>query len=167
MGGLVVVATATSVHLYISRKELESKYRSLVIEKEERFARMSRFENQSPLVRTELEGSIWQVEMLAMDSAKSKETLTDRIFFVDGRVHSEELLKKGFQPTNYTVTPSLNGMTSWETVQTNDRGDTVSWRGDWQGDAMKGIVHFAPASGPARDFSFYSLNWAYAEMEAS
>ena len=59
-----------------------------------------------------------------------------------------------------------DGVTTWETLQSNASGDTVSWRGDWQGDIMKGVLSYKPASGPARDFSFYSLEWSYAGEEA-
>ena len=49
-------------------------------------------------------------------------------------------------------------MTTWETVQSNAEGETISWRGDWQGDAMKGVM----SSSVQGDFSFYSMSWAYA-----
>ena len=52
-------------------------------------------------------------------------------------------------------------MKSWETIQTSVDGATVAWRGDWQGEAMKGVVSFNPTGQATRDFSFFSVQWSY------
>lgn len=161
IGALVLVATASSVYLYISKSALENQYAELLLQKEAEFNEKTRFENRNPLALTELEGTEWAIEMVSLPADKAKEKIQDKLVFKNGHVMSEYFSSKGFSATNYSVTPKENGLVVWETIQSAANGDSISWRGDWQGDAMKGVISFQPAGKPAQDFSFFSTQWSY------
>ena len=103
--------------------------------------------------------------MLPFAGAKTPEVFKDHLRFSQGRFSSDNYFALGFGPTNFsrTVQPG-SGVVIWETIQSNAAGDTVSWRGDWQGDAMKGVLSFTPAGKGPQDFSFFSVKWNYAEI---
>ncbi len=162
ISGLVVVAIGATVYLYVSKQNLESKYQTLLNQKEAEFTEKTKFENRSPLALAELDGTAWQIEMISVSGQNSLKTMTDTIHFENGKVYTEELKKRGFAATNFSVSKGQGGLTTWETVQSNVSGETVSWRGDWQGDAMKGVM----SSSAQGDFSFYSSKWNYAQVNS-
>lgn len=161
IGAFVIVATASSTYLYISKASLEHKYDELLQQKEAEFKEKTKFENRNPLGLTELEGTGWDIEMVPLPADQAKQTLKDSLHFKNGRVMSDYFFSRGFQATNYSKTTKDNGLIVWETIQSNPAGDSVSWRGEWQGDAMKGILSFHEAGRPAQDFSFFSVKWSY------
>ncbi len=164
-GALVLVATSSAVYLYVSRQKLASQYAALIKQKDIEFAERTKFENRSPLALAELEGTLWKIETIELPADRSHGPVKDALHFANGRFYSEQFMKRGFAPTNITVTKQPSGVTTWETIQSNAAGDVVSWRGDWQGDIMKGVISETPAGKPARDSSFYSLEWSYAPVE--
>lgn len=165
VGFAVIVATATSAYLYISRSQLEQKYNALLSQKEAEFAEKTRFENLSPIALTELEGTAWDIELLPMSGDKTQ-VVRDRIHFKGGRVVSEHFSAMGFKATNISKTAQADGMTVWETIQSSEAGASLAWRGDWKGDAMKGVVSLNTPGEAARDFSFFSVTWAPEEPSA-
>ncbi len=156
----ILVATSSSVYLYISKRAVETKYQALLYRKETEFVERTRFENRSPLALQELEGTVWEIEMLPMSSDKSGGLVRDQIRFENGRFSSRYFSEQGYKGTRFTLTRNPNGAT-WETIQSHPNGDSVSWRGDWQGDAMKGVAVIRPAGQSSRDFSFFSVKWSY------
>jgi REP element-mobilizing transposase RayT len=158
ISGLVVVAIGATIYLYVSKQNLESKYQTLLNQREAEFAEKTKFENRSPLALSELDGTAWAIEMIGVSGQSARKTMTDTIRFENGKIYTDELKKRGFNATNFSVSQGQGGMTTWETVQSNAEGETISWRGDWQGDAMKGVM----SSSVQGDFSFYSMSWAYA-----
>lgn len=156
----ILVATSSSVYLYISKKALEARYETLVKERETKFAEKTRFENRSPLALQELEGTEWEIDLLPMSSDKSTGIIKDRIRFENGRFSSRFFAAQGYGTTKFTLTAGAAGGGTWETIQTHSNGDSVSWRGDWQGDAMKGITIVRPQGESSRDFSFFSVSWS-------
>ncbi len=160
IGAFILLATSSSVYLYISKVSLENKYAALLEKKEAEFSEKIKFQNLNPLSLSELEGTEWEIDMVPVSGAKEA-PIRDRVIFRNGKVYSTYLAAKGFLPTNYSLSDQGSGLTSWETIQSNPNGDSANWRGDWKGDAMKGVLSFRPAGQSPRDFSFFSVGWSY------
>lgn len=157
----ILVATGSSVYLYISKRVMESQYETLMVRREAEFVEKTRFENRSPLVLQDLEGTAWEIEMVPLTADASEGILKDEIRFEGGHFSSKYFTGQGYSATKATLTRRPIGAT-WETIQSKPGGDTVSWRGDWQGDAMKGMVVVRSTAGKASsNFSFYSAKWSY------
>lgn len=157
----ILVATGSSTYLYISKKALEDKYTAMLAAKEAEFAEKTKFENRSPIELAELNGTKWEVEMVALPAGSQAETIKDTLHFVNGKFYSERMLAQRYKPTNITISGTPGNMQTWETIQTNPDGSQVAWRGDWQGDAMKGVLSVTAPGEKPRDFSFFSLKWTY------
>ena len=170
---LAIAGTSVStLFLYTSKARLTSKYETLLQQKESEFKEKSQFQHRSPLALSDLEGTEWEIEMVPLPADKAKGTLKDKIRFKHGRFSSDYFSSQGFKSTNFSLTPQPGSPTIWETMQSALDGGTISWRGDWQGDAMKGVLSVKPAtktsvglSGGIKssggDFSFFSLNWTH------
>ena len=161
VGFLVLVATASSVYLYVSKELLSTKYSALLKEKEEEFAVKTRFENRNPLALTELEGTQWEIEMLPLSGGEASEMVKDKIRFSGGRLRSEYFAARGYGEALYVLQPEANGVALWTAVLINLNGEKVSWRGTWQGDNMKGIASLLSAGNPPRNFSFFGAGWSF------
>ncbi len=159
LGGVVLAAAGSAVYLYVSRAVLETKYTALLERKEAEFAERTRFENVSPLAPLELDGTLWEIELLPAGGGPA-DIVRDRIRFAGGRIRSEHFEVMGFQGTNYSKSAQPGGMNTWETIQWSASGASLAWRGDWKGDAMKGVVSLHPEGQPPRDFSFFSVSWS-------
>lgn len=90
--------------------------------------------------KTELNGSKWDLSLGSSD-AKMKGK-TDVFTFQDGMFRSDNLSKRGFSPTNYTVSVAGDEKSEsavWETMQTGKEG-LIFIRGEWEKDRMQGNV---------------------------
>lgn len=103
--------------------------------------------------RVDLEGTLWDVELITT-SANGTEQIKDKIRFAGNGFESYYFLNQGFNPSNYTVTVNKNGVVTWETVQMNEKGDSLSWHGDWNGKQMEGMMSYRPKGNNPQDFSF-------------
>ena len=161
IGSFVLVVTAASAYLYVSKAKVEVQYTQLLKEKEREFKEKTQFENRSPLALTELDGTSWRIDSVALPAGISKETIHDILHFADGSFWSENATKLGFKPARYTMFVRPGSLTTWEAQVNDGRGNTMTWRGDWQGDLMKGVSRNAPAGKEPQVFSFYSVGWSY------
>ena len=75
----------------------------------------------------------------------------------DFHVLSTNTWRDGFQPSRYSTKELNNGTVIWETIQRNDKGDIANWRGEWDGEIMKGILRRKWMDGTVQDFSFRSI----------
>lgn len=107
-------------------------------------------------MQKEIEGYSWRVDLRQIGGPKIDFLSSDTIFFKDNRVNSINLGKEGFSGSAYSKRELRNGNIVWETIQTNAEGDTASWRGEWNGEIMKGILSLSSANDVRRDFSFVS-----------
>ena len=64
----------------------------------------------------------------------------DVLEFREGKLHSRALGDQGFAPSKYTMSRREDGIVVWETAQADKTGTIVYWRGEWDGQAMRGIV---------------------------
>lgn len=107
-------------------------------------------------IQRQLEGYSWRIDLKQIGGPKTEFLIYDTIFFKDNQVSSINLNKEGFSGSAYSKRESNNGNIVWETIQANANGDTASWRGEWNGKIMKGILSTNSAEGLRRDFSFVS-----------
>lgn len=161
IGGLVIVATAASVYLYISKQKLETQYEFLLNQKETEFAEKTKFENISPIALKDLDSTRWQIEAVSLPAGKATGTVGDVLHFSAGKFRSETYGRLGFGASDVSMKRQADGLILWEVHQSNAKGDTLGWRGYWQGDVMKGVISHTPAGESARNFSFFSTGWAY------
>lgn len=163
----ILVATTSSVYLYISKKALQREFVTLLEMKEQEFALRTRFENISPIALAELDGTRWEIVMIPRTVEQGRRTIQDKVAFSRGQFSSEHFRGRGYGTAQFRLAPSGPGGSVWRAVQSNARGDTVSWRGDWIGDVMKGEVRIQPAGKKQREFSFFSTQWSYLREPAA
>lgn len=101
-----------------------------------------------------LDGTLWSVEMMSLSGEKGKKSLQDTLRFEDEKIASTALSKEGYPSSNYTLTVGEDGLIVWETMQTKEGAGVVFWRGERQGDTMRGILSKQPLEGNNVDYSF-------------
>ena len=166
-GAAVLVLSSASVYLYFGKQDVEKKYLTAVKQKEAEFVEKTKFENQSPIVPSELEGTEWEVEILGLPSGRPEDKLKDKIRFQNGSFFSQVFEAQGFRPTRYVLIPQAKSSAAWQCAQGNPNGETIRWQGQWRGGAMKGSFSFQPAGGGAQVFSFFSTGWRYAHEKTA
>ena len=106
------------------------------------------------LKKTEIDGHEWAIKL---NPASGKGTpVEDKILFKDSRFQSEKLTKEGYNPTNFTLSLQEGGPTIWETMQQNEKGQTIFWRGEWEGETMRGVMSKQVGEGKSEDYYFSS-----------
>ncbi|MCX5693111.1 MAG: transposase [Candidatus Omnitrophica bacterium] len=104
----------------------------------------------------EIEGFAWKIGLTQTTGASIGFPKEDVIYFENGQYTSTILAQNGFSNSSYTKTDLKNGVIIWRTIQANEKGETVSWRGEWDGSTMKGMMNMHLIDGAIRDFSFVS-----------
>lgn len=106
--------------------------------------------------RAELNDHEWQVKVMA---AANKENVTeDTLIFKDQMFESKSAIEKGYKPTNYTVSLQEGGPTVWETMQSIENDKVVFWRGEWEGESMRGVMSKQVGEGKSEDYYFSSIS---------
>lgn len=100
-----------------------------------------------------LNGTVWSVNMTAL-SEKGKQPEQDTLKFEGGKITSMALSKEGYPSSNYTLTVGEDVLVVWETMQTKEGTGVAFWRGERQGDTMRGILSKQPLEGNNVDYSF-------------
>ncbi|MCX5701904.1 MAG: hypothetical protein NTW64_02845 [Candidatus Omnitrophica bacterium] len=98
----------------------------------------------------------WTIYLITMTEKKMK-TDTDLLTFAEGKITSKNLSPKGFPSSNYTVTVQEDETIIWETMQTADNGDIAFWRGELQGELMRGVLSMHPVKGEVKDYTFSTV----------
>jgi REP element-mobilizing transposase RayT len=158
VGAMVLVATASSVYLFVSKQRIADQYAQLIQGKEAQFAAKADFENRSPLAPADLDGTEWKIETVPMPRGGILQS--DKLSFKDGRFVSELMAARGFRSSSYILIPRGGGVVAWQAAQSNPSGETVNWQGTWQGEAMKGTLSIKSAAG-TKSFTFFSHAWSY------
>ena len=104
-----------------------------------------------------LSGTEWDIHLVPMYAEGNLPAQEDHIRFEGGRVSSKALESQGFGPSNFTLTVQPDKTLRWETMQTHPNGETVFWRGEWDGQQMRGIVSRHPVQGVPQDFVFRAI----------
>jgi len=104
-----------------------------------------------------LSGTEWDIHLVPMYAKGNPPAQEDHLRFEGGRVSSKALESQGFGPSNFTLTVQPDKTLRWETMQTHPNGETVFWRGEWDGQEMRGIVSRHPVQGVPQDFVFRAI----------
>jgi len=124
---------------------------------EEAITNLKKGEEERIRTAKDLEGYAWKIKLTRMDAAKSDSGTEDIISFKNHQIGSNNLVQEGFGLSNYSKAESKPGLVSWETIQSNSRGDTANWRGDWNGKSMRGVLRRRLDDGTVTDYSFISI----------
>jgi len=104
--------------------------------------------------KAELNGTQWAVTVRPAGSRGSAEE--DIITFAKGKVNSQNLSGAGFPNTDFTVRVEEDGNLIWETMQIDEDGNHVFWRGDVKNGIMRGMLSKRDSRGRGSDYSFVS-----------
>ena len=96
----------------------------------------------------------WEIQISNLSGTPPKKTVPDTLRFEKGRVTSQWLADAGYMPSNYTLTAGEDGSVVWETMQTKEGEGVAFWRGELDGEAVRGILSKHPEKGDALDYSF-------------
>lgn len=99
----------------------------------------------------------WTIYLTIIGAKKAKSE-TDVLTFAEGKLTSKNLSSKGYPTSNITVTVQDNGTIIWETMQTKENGDMAFWRGELEGEIMRGVLSLQSVKGGAQDFSFSNVS---------
>jgi hypothetical protein len=104
----------------------------------------------------ELNNTEWQIELTPLGGKGKKET--DVVTFKNNQVSVASYAKKGFVPTNFTLTVQDDGMVVWETMQSSEKAGTAFWRGEMSKDmqVVNGILSYQLDAKTKTDYSFVS-----------
>lgn len=105
-----------------------------------------------------IQGTSWDIQIGWMDSSGKVTVQSDRLQFDGKQVVSEWLKAQGFSGSNYTLTYQNGGTSIWETMQTDSKGETVCWRGEWDGHMMRGIGTRQAPGKASVNFTFRGLS---------
>lgn len=105
--------------------------------------------------KAELNDHEWEVKLTA--AGDKDKTSSDTLVFKEQMFESKSLTDKGYKPTNYTVSLQEGGPTVWETMQSTDKGEPVFWRGEWEGESMRGVMSKQVGEGKNEDYYFSSV----------
>ena len=101
-----------------------------------------------------LNGSRWAIELRPMVGNEPAAPTADLISFEAGIIRSEDLSKRGYGPSPFTVSVADSGVAVWETMQTNQHDGVVLWRGELHGEKMLGSLSKYPLEGYSEDYVF-------------
>jgi len=101
-----------------------------------------------------LNGTTWDVQVHSTTPTGEALVQRDRLQFEKGKVTSRQLSGQGFATSNYTLTPQPDGTIVWETMQTDGSGTVVCWRGEWNGQVMRGMLTRQAPGQPLVNFTF-------------
>lgn len=106
--------------------------------------------------RKEINETQWPIEIVALSGKGSKQK--DVLVFKENKLFSDEYAKKGFMPSNYTLSFQENGPVVVETMQTSDKEGIAFWRVelDQSLSSCKGVVSRQFTDNKTEDYSFAS-----------
>ena len=103
-------------------------------------------------LRAKLDGTKWALELRPMEgTGKIKQ---DAVSFTGRTVTSERLAKLGYPASNYSLNAKEDRTATWETMQTKAGEGVAFWRGELEGEMMRGVLSQQPANGPGENYSF-------------
>ncbi len=82
---------------------------------------------------------------------------SDVLTFSEGKVSAKEILAKGYQQSNCTITTQEDGTVVWETMQANEKGDILFWRGELKDNFMQGMISMQTKDGKNQDIAFTTV----------
>ena len=108
--------------------------------------------------KAELNGHEWEIKLVPASDPKNGTPTTDVLVFKDMKFEAKAMTADGYQPTNYTISLQEGGPSVWETMQSSDSGPAIFWRGEWEGESMRGVMSKQKADGTNDSFYFSSVS---------
>ena len=81
----------------------------------------------------------------------------DQLEFRKGTMVSQALGRKGFAPSKYTTAHRPDGRVIWEAVQADKSGVMMFWRGEWDGQTIRGVLTQRAPGEAAVTYSFVGI----------
>ncbi|MBI2998838.1 MAG: hypothetical protein HYY46_10400 [Deltaproteobacteria bacterium] len=103
------------------------------------------------LAASPLDGTQWRLQMTTPSVKAPSE---NHVRFEKGKFNSPLFQPKGFPPSNYTLTEQKGAPLIWETMQTSATEGTLSWRGELEGDTMRGLASWRKPDGTVVNYTF-------------
>ncbi|MCK4882143.1 MAG: hypothetical protein KAS92_03870 [Candidatus Omnitrophica bacterium] len=110
------------------------------------FVQAALADDKAELMPIELDGTEWIIEVTSVNKEGAKKISEDTLLFKDKMFISKAYGKKGYTPTNYSLTISDDDVTSFGTMQIKDK-ETAFWRGSISGKKIEGSIHVQFPSG--------------------
>jgi len=107
-------------------------------------------------VLAKLDGTQWIVELVTGEGIDSTYPHFDKLIFSQGTVVSNYFLSKGFVASNYSLSIKDDKTITWETMQRNEAGEIVFWRGEEKEGNMKGTFSRRYLNGTTDALTFTS-----------
>ena len=112
----------------------------------------------------ELDGTEWEVSMIYVTKKGKKNNSEDKLIFADKKFISERFDKKGYDPTNYSLTLQDDGATRFGTMQIKGK-DTSFWKGTIKDGAIDGSVHTQLSGGDSTRTTYFSGDLVTGELK--
>ncbi len=106
-------------------------------------------------VRTQLDGTQWDVEIVPLGGGEKAKPKKDTLSFKGRQLSSAWLSKEGYPDSNFSLTIGDDGTVIWETMQTKEGAGVVFWRGELSGSRVQGVLSKRPVEGASEDYSFH------------
>ncbi len=106
--------------------------------------------------RKAIDGNQWEVTVIPM-SGKGEKTL-DTLVFSDNKFFSQVYEKKGYAPSNYTVSLTDEGRPVVETMQSEEKMGILFWRVEFDENlaGCRGVISHQVSENKTEDYSFVS-----------
>ncbi|MCK9594983.1 MAG: hypothetical protein PHH68_07995 [Candidatus Omnitrophica bacterium] len=106
--------------------------------------------------RREMNNTEWAIDLSKLTGKGKKET--DTVTFKTNQVFAGGYVKKGFQPTNYSLSIQGDGNFVWETMQSSEKSGLAFWRGEISADmqSMRGVLSHQISDKAKEEYSFVS-----------
>jgi hypothetical protein len=116
------------------------------------------------LLPLELNRTTWAVDIVYVDQSGAKDTQQDTLVFEDGQFYSESFKKKGYEPTNYSVTVTEDDATNFGTMQ-NMEEESAFWDGRVVGEVIGGSLHVLSNNGKNKKEYYFKGKLASGVLE--
>lgn len=103
--------------------------------------------------RQVLAGRDWLIYLNDIEGKKGV-TDVDVLTFSEGKFVSKSLSNKGYPASNFTIAVLSGGTVEWESSQVNESGDISFWKGQLQGETIRGVLSLHTLKGQLQDFYF-------------
>lgn len=101
-----------------------------------------------------LDGTKWDMELTSWTAKGKKKTEKDTLIFSGLQITSQNYDRKGYVPTNYSVSAREDGVTTFETMQIR-KNEKSFWKGEVSEDEMvQGSLHVQDSQGDVKEHYF-------------
>lgn len=94
----------------------------------------------------------WVIYMTSLANKKSMGS--DALIFTESKISAKGFSAKGYNQSNCTITVQEDGGIVWETMQVNEKGDRIFWRGELKDSLMQGMISMQAKDGKSQDIGF-------------